>query len=305
MKRYVAALLCALLLLSGCQREESPVPEGAYQLYFAVGGEQAATQTLDFEYSAPLTGEDTATALVKRLLAGPETAGLANPFLPGVRVNRCSLEEDGVLHVDLSEQYNGLPGVYLTVANSCLVLTLSQLSGVEAVYITVEGRPLPYQTIQPLRVSDLVLSSAEEESVSVSAVLYFPREKSGALGVEYRTVVKTEKENLAAAVLAALLAGPEGEGLTPCLPAGTTIRSVKAENGLCRVDLSREFRDGAPGDEAAARAALYAVVNTLCATDELHIDAVQFYVEGALLQTYGGLPAAAPLEPDFQLTIKP
>lgn len=303
MRKRLLALLCALLLLlaAACGVKEDTVPEGGYKVYFAVAGEEGGVQSVDFEYRTLLEGEDEVRGLIQFLLGGPQTVGLASPFLSGVRLNKAELEEDGLLHVDLSEQYNGLPGVYLTVANACLTLTLSQVEGVEGLYLTVEGEPLPYQTVQPLHTGDFILSGAEEESVSVNALLYFPWQTGDGLGAEYRMVTKTEEDSLPAAVLAALLDGPKSEGMTSHMPEGTAVRSAKTENGVCKVDLTEVFLTNAPQDPQAARLTLYSIVNTLCALDGLKIESVQFYVEGRPLTLYGGLPALAPLEPDYSL----
>lgn len=302
-KRVLAAFCGLLLLLSACSPKEAEVPEGAYRVWFAVSGERAAAQAVDFEYHSVDPGADQVKELVSLLLAGPTAPGLASP-LPsgGVRLLSSELGEDGTLTLDLSEQYDGLPGVYLTVANACFVLTLSQAPGVEAVSVTVEGKPLPYQTIQALREGDLILSGAEEETVSVNALLYFPRE-GGALGGEYRDVVKTEDASLPAAVVAALLEGPRYEGLVNLMPEGTALRSAKIENGVCRLDLSQDFVDRAPQREEA-RLVLYSIVNTLCALGEVSIDAVQLTVEGRSVADYGGVPTLTPLEPDYSLTGK-
>ncbi|UQT50470.1 GerMN domain-containing protein [Flavonifractor plautii] len=64
--------------------------------------------------------------------------GPRHPLPRGVRLLSWELEE-GRLHLDLSEQYGGLSGVDLTVADACLTLTLCQVEGVESVYVTVEG----------------------------------------------------------------------------------------------------------------------------------------------------------------------
>lgn len=301
MKKRLLVLFCALaLLLTACTKKAVEPPEGAYQVYFAVSGERAATETVDFEYRT-LSEGDEVEELMKLLLAGPKTAGLGSPFLSDVRLKSYELREDGTLRVDLSEQYNGLPGVYLTVANACLVLTLSQVRGVESVFITVEGAPLPYQAVQSLRASDLILQSAEEENVSVNALLYFPRKEGGSLGAEYRTVTKTEELGLPAAVLSALLEGPQNGELVSFMPRDTALRDLRVENGICKVDMSGEFLSGEPQDVQAARLTLYSIINTLCAMEELKIQSVQFYVEGESVTRYGGVSATAPLEPDYSL----
>ena len=305
MKKRLIALLCALALpLGGCGApgEEASPPEGAYRVYYAVTGKQATVQSVDFEYRIPDAGVPAADALAKMVMTAPQTYGLASPVRPEVHFRSAELEEDGLLHLDLSEQYGGLSGIDLTIANACFTLTLCQLEDVDAVYITVEGEPIPYQTLQVLRESDLVLSGAEEETVTISAALYFPRDGGYGLVVEQRDVVKTEREGLAAALLGALLSGPQGgEGARSLMPEGTQLRSVAVENGVCTVDFSGEFLSGMPAGAGEARLLLYSVVDTVCAMESLEAQSVQILVEGRRLTDYGGVNAAMPLEPDFTL----
>ena len=100
-------------------------------------------------------------ALVDALLSPPETQGLATPFPEGVRLLSWEVEE-GRLHLDLSEQYGGLSGVDLTVADACLTLTLCQVEGVESVYVTVEGREIPYRRVQQLGPDGLLLTDGTD-----------------------------------------------------------------------------------------------------------------------------------------------
>ena len=295
-------LWTGLLLLSACALVESgeeTQPQGAYKVYYAVTGEEATVQAVDWEYHVP-SGEDTASALAELVLSQPETAGLASPAPSGTRLLSCQ-QEEGQLRLDLSEQYGGLSGVDLTVANSCLTLTLCQLEGVEEVYITVEGEPLPYQTMRTMGKDDVLLPGTGKGTLTVSVGLCFPRAEGGGLGVEYRDVVQNESETLASAVFTALLEGPGYPELTSLMPEGTKLRSILVEGGVCTVNLSPEFLAGVPEEEQAARLLLYSIVNTLCMQEELSIDAVQLLSEGRSVESIGGVPASVPLEPDWTL----
>ena len=295
-------LWTGLLLLSACALVESgeeTQPQGAYKVYYAVTGEEATVQAVDWEYHVP-SGEDTASALAELVLSQPETPGLTSPAPSGTRLLSCQ-QEEGQLRLDLSEQYGGLSGVDLTVANSCLTLTLCQLEGVEEVYITVEGEPLPYQTMRTMGKDDVLLPGTGKGTLTVSVGLCFPRAEGGGLGVEYRDVVQNESETLASAVFTALLEGPGYPELTSLMPEGTKLRSILVEGGVCTVNLSPEFLAGVPEEEQAARLLLYSIVNTLCMQEELSIDAVQLLSEGRSVESIGGVPASVPLEPDWTL----
>lgn len=305
MNKRLMAILCAFVLpLSGCSVSggETLPPEGAYKVYYAVTGKQATVRSVDYEYRIPDADAETASALARMVMTAPETYGLSSPVRPEVHFRSAELEEDGRLHLDLSEQYGGLSGIDLTIANACFTLTLCQLEDVDSVYITVEGEPIPYQTLQLLRESDLVLSGAEEETVTISATLYFPWAGGYGLAAEQRDVVKTESEGVAAALVSALLAGSRsGDGVRRLMPEGTQLRSVTVENGVCTVDLSGEFLSGMPEVAADARLLIYSLVNTVCAMESLEVQSVQLLVEGQRVPDYGGVNAAVPLEPDFTL----
>ena len=175
----------AALLLSACTLADSgeeTQPQGAYRVYYAVTGEQSTVQAVDWEYRVP-SGEDTAAELAELVLSQPETTGLASPAPSGTRLLSCQ-QEEGQLRLDLSEQYGGLSGVELTVANACLTLTLCQLEGVEEVYVTVEGEPLPYQTLRTMGADDVLLPGTGEAELTAAVGLCFPRADGSGLGVE-------------------------------------------------------------------------------------------------------------------------
>ena len=129
MKKRALALCCALALtLTACavSRERENPPEGSTGVYFAVSEERTGGPAVKCEYHV-LSGEEPAVEeLMRLLLAGPVEPGLTSPFPPGVSL-RSWRQEEGRLTLDLSEQYGGLSGVDLTVADYCIALTLCQI----------------------------------------------------------------------------------------------------------------------------------------------------------------------------------
>ena len=152
--RRIMALALALLLCgcaAGAQQEE-------LLIYYPAGPESETL--LGTEVWAQ--GEPTVEALVERMLTPPESEALTNPYPQGVRLRGWSLEE-GTLTLDFSETYSDLAGVSLTLANFCAVATCTQLPGVQRLYITVEGQPLPEGSSGPFAPED-VLETGEGEN---------------------------------------------------------------------------------------------------------------------------------------------
>ena len=153
-----AALLAALALalsLSGCGGSGD---SSGVLLYFCADparGTPHGPAILSQPYQGP-EGPGV-EELVDALFSGPTQGGLTSPFPEGLSLQGWSLE-DGLLTLSLSEQYGGLTDISLTVADYCIVLTMSQLDGVEAVEINVAGQPVSYRNHQILTREEAVLS---------------------------------------------------------------------------------------------------------------------------------------------------
>ena len=294
--------LCGGCAIRAAMQEKEP-PEGSYRIYYAAGADTSSGPAVDYIYWVPPDGENLVRALFSQAVSQPEEEGLSSPYPAGVSLLGTAVE-DGVLHLDLSEQYGALSGVNLTVANYCLVLTLSQAEGIQALRITVEGQELPYFAGKELRAEDAVLTGDEEKPVYVDAALWFAATDSPGLWVEVRPVLKTEEATSAEALLGALIDGPQGEGLYTLLPQETQVRSAVVEDGVCTVDFNAAFLAGSGEDEGRDRLLLYAVVNTLAGSLG-NVEQVQILVEGEPLDELGGIPLTNPIQPDFSQEGRP
>jgi germination protein M len=114
----------------------------------------------------PETG-DRVEEMMDLLLAGPTSEELVSPFPEGVTLKNWSVE-DGVLKLNLSEQYNSLSGIGLTIADYCITLTMCQLPKINTVIISVEGELISFRDHQTLRVSDVLLSASDEEDGNIT-----------------------------------------------------------------------------------------------------------------------------------------
>ena len=167
-RRGISALLAIVLLLAACGGGEANTPESGYVLWFCAPAREEHGPAL---IPQPYVGEDPAPMeLLSALLAGPVQQGGSSPFPRGVTLRQCAEDEErpGVLLVDLSEQYSALADISLTLADYSIVLTLSQLEGVEGVEITAGGHYVSYRSHQLLTAQEAVLwdELAEEAALS-------------------------------------------------------------------------------------------------------------------------------------------
>ncbi len=164
-RRGLLLLFVLALALSACGRKE-PEPFEGPVLWFQTSSEEAHGPALA---SQPYEGELQPEALLEALLAGPDQDELRSPFPKNVTVSRCGWdgERPGVLLVSLSEQYGALADISLTLADYCIVLTLSQAEGVDAVEISTQGYHASYRGHQLLSAEEAVLWDEWAESSSL------------------------------------------------------------------------------------------------------------------------------------------
>ncbi|MBR2929231.1 MAG: GerMN domain-containing protein [Oscillospiraceae bacterium] len=273
-------LMVAVVLFFGGQTES----DGNYALYFLAEPEYArGSDAVKVEYcdlTLPEDAVEAARMVLERYWAGPQSSGLKTPLPAGLQLQDVQFG-GGRLQVDVSPQYRTLSGIDLTLADSCLTMTLAQLDGVYAVTVTVNGRPLEYRSEQELRLRDMLLSSQEELVGTVDATLWFADENGGLVS-ELRRIPVYEGKTRAESVVDALLGGPEKEGLHGLIPAEYEYNSLRVEDGICYVNLSAEQLPVLAGGEEAA---LQALANSLCSLDTVHT--VRYLVDGEAVLRYG------------------
>ena len=300
MKRWIAMLL-TLLALTGCAADPvETTEESEYGLWFAVSRNSVRDNTFAIAREDRVwNGQPTARQLMDALLKGPEGEGMYRPFPSGVSVRSITMDEKhATLRVDMSEQYGGLAGYDLTVADSCIAMTLCQLPDVEHVEVLVAGEPIPYRNRQQIGSGDIFISDMDEQPQNRLVTLYFPCVNGEGLVAEYRHVAYTGGQAVEI-LMDELLQGPtEGtEGVR--FPLGTQVLDLNVANGVCQVNLSREFLNGAQQDEQKALANLYAIVNSLCTLSG--VGRVRILIEGESPESYAGMSLKSALTANYDL----
>ena len=129
--------LLMVLLMCACAAGEEKT-EG-YSLYFT---RHALTSYGSALAAQPWEGSDVPLneELMQALLAGPTEEGLTSPFPKGLSVKSMELDQSGtMIRLTLSDHYSGLTDMAQTLADACIVMTLCQLPGIEAVEISTDG----------------------------------------------------------------------------------------------------------------------------------------------------------------------
>lgn len=279
MRKWACLLLIPLLLLTGCAREEPD--RTAYLLYFqeadlsfSAGEGAFRTENVYLSDDEIQSSRQLAEALMGELLKGPAGETLKSPLPAGTSLLSLELTGDRAT-VDLSAAYNTLSGVALTLADSAIAMTLSQVPEISSVQITVRGRELAYRERQVLNIREVLLTPEEDVVSTVDARLYFLNQE-GRLIPEARTLELYEGDTQVSAVAKALESGPENRDLLSPLPEGFRVKSVWLEEDVCYVNLSSALLEGL--EEAVLRTALQALGDSLLSLEG--VEETRFLVDG-------------------------
>ena len=287
MRKLLCLLVLPLLLLpAGCRREEPA--RTAYQLYFqeadlaySAGEAPFRTETVYLYDEETDTSSRLAEALMSELLKGPADETLKSALPAGTTLLSLEIEGDRA-RVDLSPSYESLSGVALTLADSAVAMTLSQVPGLSSVQITVRGRELAYRERQVLNIREVLLTAEEDVISTVDVMLYFLNQE-GRLTAAEQTLDLYEGDTQVSAVARALERQPEGRDLLSPLPEGFQVKSVWLEEDICYVNLSSALLEGL--EEAAVGTALQALESSLGSLEA--VEEVRFLVDGEFRRDMG------------------
>ena len=287
MKRKYIALAAALLaavLLAGCA--VTGTEKDGLRLYCAVplenhqGGDAIGSVTVNWDILPAQDKEARARAVLSLLLGGCHEQGFQSPLPAGTSLRGVEINGSTAC-VDFTGSYSQLSGMALTIADYCVTLSLTQLEGIYAVRITANGQELAYRDSNLFMASDVLLTSMDDVVRMVTAQLYFPDE-NGVLTPEERLLTQYEGQSVADVVLSALAEGPTQDGLLPLLPEGAAGITVRAEEGVCQLNLSADALTDLPSDAVAQLEEGVAV--SLLSLEG--VSTVQVYLDGAYRATY-------------------
>ncbi len=278
MKQRILALMMtvALIYVPGCGKNAEQ--NNAIELYFISVADVLSGAAIDSETQ---TVEDlTVPSVMERLLQSPKDTTRLSSFAPdGTKLLGWSVT-DGVASLDLSEEFGQLTGINLTKAEYCIVLTLTQLDGIDSVFITVAGKTLPGAAASTLSSDDVLLYGETEDPITVEEILYFPLEDGTGLGNEKRTLsaLSNSAIDLANEILEQLVAGPSDEAMTAFLPTGGKIYASSVRQGVCTVTMDKILLESICQPTETYELKLYAIVNSLCQLED--ISSVRFLENG-------------------------
>ncbi|MCR4842135.1 MAG: GerMN domain-containing protein [Eubacterium sp.] len=188
-----------------------------------------------------------------------------SPLLDGTEVLSTSVNQ-GVLTIDLSEEYLNLDTAERVLVRGAFVVTMTQIDGVTSVIFTIQGdrlkdangNELPAMTAESFVVNPTSLFNSYQRT---ELTLYFGSSDGQKLVAEKRSVHYLSSVSVQKLVVEELIDGPDSSDLKATLMKDTDVISVSMTDGVCYVN----FGDGflTQNYEVSEEVAIYSVVNSL------------------------------------------
>lgn len=274
-KTLCLLLMAMLVLLCGCSMQKK---EQGYMVYYT---NTAGTRLMEVSYEpAAQTFDEMMQELMGQLASAP--SGYASALPSGVKYNGYEIGIDA-LRIDFSQGYYNLSNTEEVLLRAAVVKTVSQIPGVTKVMFTIEKNALmdgEGETVPAMDANTFI--DTKEGGINsylyTTLELYFANSDGDLLVQEMRELHYSSNMVLERVVVEQLLKGPETSGLRAIAVNTAQIQNIYVQNGVCNINFNTDFNK-ATESAVDPEAAIYAIVNSLCATCD-HITGVQFEING-------------------------
>lgn len=293
MKKWISVLLisCMVWLLFGCSdagnatTETEVLSENSIYMYYI---DSTSLELLTEEYELIMDeSESKNVSILLKTMFDEKIDGQTNLIASSMKMIRCSyIEESSMVKIrvnvanELNDQY------YEVLAKAAITKTLCQLDYVDYVQFEIYDSSTMMEDGKTLETYDeysFVDKESEGGYLEKGVITLYFANSTGDMLLEYDKMVEiTNDVSLEQLVIESLIAGPQREGYSPTMPAGTTLKKISIKDGVCYVDLSSEFNNTL--NTCLDTVTIYSVVNSLCALPT--VNKVQFLIDGEKQEFY-------------------
>ena len=290
------------LLICACNRADSPAgSEDAF--VFDLSNDMNYIE--EAKYS--LSGDDDLSGqvgeLLQRMIDGPEKNRVRSA-IPEQITSVTYIIGHQTINVNFDESFNDVSQMRKVLCEAAVVKTLCQLDDVYAVSFSVSSIPLCDSKNIPvgLLTPD---SFIENEGAMINAyeraklTLYFADESGQSLVEKTESITYNGNISMDRLVVDNVIAGPHSTDAFATIDPATTVISVTTQDGICYVNLSRDFLNKT--SNISDEIIVYSLVNSL--TELGNVNKVQILIDGSKDEKLGAYDFSSPFERNLELIL--
>lgn len=279
--KLCVVLLTAALTLTSCKgsNQEDGITSG-YQVYY-VNNNQTGVVTQTYN-SDNKSSDQVLKELIEQLEQTTDSIEYISAKPSNVKLLDYALEGD-TLRLKFDSEYYQMKASTEVLMRMAYVKTLVQASGVNYVEFYVEDQPLMKKNgvaVGAMNDDTFVQNDGSQinEYETSEMILYFASQDGKELVQSAQRVTRSSNLSLEKVVIEQLIQGPSADTeLIASVPQDMKLLSVSTKDGVCYVNLSREFLTLA--NHVSAEVQLYSIVNSLAELPT--ISKVQIAVDGS------------------------
>lgn len=274
-------VLCLVLIMpmlfSACKKNNDK-GENRYYLYY-----QNKNQTKLVTVNHYTDETDTGRLVEELLKAMNETSNKINKVtaIPSnVSIVKWKVE-DKILFIDFDSSYMEMNKISEILCRSAVVLTLTQIPGIDYVYFSVKDEALTDvsgKVIGNMKALDFIDNSGStiNSYEKRTSVIYYADEKGEKLLPREVSTVYSTNTSMEKFIIEQLQKGSGGEDVKRTIPPEVKLNSISTKDGICYVNFDAEFLNA--NLEISAEAEIYSIVNSLCELS--YVNKVQISING-------------------------
>ncbi len=220
-------------------------------------------------------------AAVAALIEGPKDTKKMRVSLPSDTRLLGAKVVNKVVTLDFSQEFTKPNDTAEILEKVSLVNTLTEIQGIEKVHILIEGNEwigpsgMPYGEMTYTKLTD---KGEPFPAETKTITLYFGNSNADKVVAEKRDVTYEKGRKIEAVIFEELAKGPVTKGLGNVIPKDAKVLSVETKNGVCNLNLSKEFIDNCHTGSAGESMIINSIVNSI--TEIPGNKSVQFLIEG-------------------------
>jgi spore germination protein GerM len=220
-------------------------------------------------------------AAVAALIEGPKDTKKMRVSLPSDTRLLGAKVVNKIVTLDFSQEFTKPNDTAEILEKVSLVNTLTEIPGIEKVHILIEGKEWVGPSGMPY--GDMIYTKLTEKGEPFPAetktiTLYFGNANADKVVAEKRDVTYEKGRKIEAVIFEELAKGPVTKGLGNVIPKDAKVLSVENKNGVCNLNLSKEFIDNCHTGSAGESMIINSIVNSI--TEIPGNKSVQFLIEG-------------------------
>lgn len=278
----ILLLLLCLVYFAGKKKSESEPGKNSYTIYYK---NTQGTELTGMTYEA-YSVENTET-LVWELLSMLQQQKADDPSIlpavpPDLEIYSINCDNSPFLALDVSGEYQKQGHADEILCRAALVMTLTQIEGVDYVEILMNGQPITdsnKKTIGKMSANQFMtdlngdIFSRQKNTV----LLYFISPDGKSLKEVERTVLNDASLSMEKMVMTLLMAGPMNKSALAPIPKGVSLQDITIKSGTCYVNFDSTFLNNT--QDFDPNLIIYAIVNTLSELPDVNM--VQISVNGS------------------------